>query len=185
MWIGSDRAMREQRGRQRQHWWWLHPRLAVVAAVACLLAGCSGGGSSAVTSPTEAHTFALANAICREYNAYVSVEQALEEKGNAGSGPEQFLAHKEAGIARLRNVLSAARKLPRVGVYISDLAARDGLLTALSKEVGKGYKAYMQVALSISYRDESRRLDINVAADAKALHLVPCMGPPPRHPIGG
>jgi hypothetical protein len=183
--MGSDRVMSEQRGRQRLHGRWLCPGLAVVPAVVCLLVGCSGGGSLAVTSPVEAHTFALANAICQEYNTDTYAERALEEKGNAGTGPEQFLAHKEMEIARLRAVLSVARKLPRAGAYISDLAAQDGLLTALSKEVGKGYKAYMQLALSKSYRDESRRLDIKVAADAKALHLAPCIGLSPRHPIGG
>lgn len=159
--------------------------MAALTCSAAVPAGCGGGSSSTATNSAEAHSFALANAICREYNDYIYAQRALENKGNAGSGPQQFLAHDEAELARLRAVLSSTGKLPRVALYISDLAAQGRLLTTLSKEVGKGYAAYVNLALSKSYRNESGRLAVAVAADAKALGLTSCLGPRPRKPVGG
>jgi hypothetical protein len=156
----------------------------VLICLAIALAGCGSGGSSTATTAVEAHAFTLANAICREYNAHIYAERALEERG-VSSGPGLFLAHKEAELTRLRVLMSSAGKLPGVDTYISDLAAEDRLLTALSREVPKGYAAYVHLALSKSFRDESHRLAVELAADEKALGLTSCLGPSPRKPIGG
>jgi hypothetical protein len=156
----------------------------LIICLAVALSGCGGGGSSTATTAIEAHTFTLANAMCREYNAHIYAERALEERG-VSSGPGTFLAHKEAELTRLRALMSSAGKLPGVDTYISDLAAEDRLLTALSKEVPKGYAAYVHLALSKSYRDKSHRLVVELAADEKALGLTSCLGPTPRKPIGG
>jgi hypothetical protein len=81
--------------------------------------------------------------------------------------------------------MSSASELPGVGAYVSDLAAQYGLLASLRREAGKGYAAYMHLALSKSYRDESRKLEAKVAADERALGLTACISPRPRPPVAG
>ncbi len=127
-----------------------------------------------------------ANAICREYNGYIYADRTREEIGNAGAeGPKRFLDRKEAEIAKLRDVMSSASEFPGAGAYVSDLAAQDRLLTALIRDIGKGYAAYLHLAVSRSYRDQSRKLEAKFAADERALRLTACIGPRSRSPIAG
>lgn len=180
--MSSDRVTCMRRALRRRP---VGHSVALVATAACLVTGCGGGGSATATNTAEAHALSQANAICREYNASIYAGQGLEDQGHAGSGPESFLAHKEAKFARLREVMSPASELPGVGAYISDLEGQGRLLAALRQAVGKGYAAYLRLALSESYRDESRKLDARVAADEKALGLTDCTRRQPRTPIAG
>jgi hypothetical protein len=161
--------------------------LGVMVACVCLAVGCGGSGSSATANgaEAEAHIVTVGNAICRRYNASIYIEQEHEEKGGQGSGPAQFVGQKEAELERLRVALGSTSESPQVRSYISSLVAQERLLAALYKEVKKGYEAYTHLALSKSYRDESHRLDIKLAAGAQALGLDSCIGQRPRHPIAG
>lgn len=158
---------------------------ALTAAAACLMVGCGGSVSSTVSNRAQTQAVARANAICRAYDAGVYAERAARERSGSGLGPERYLAHGEAELANLRAVTNEAGKIPRIGVYASDLEAQDRLLTTLSKRVARGYAAYTQVALSNTYRDEFRRVVARLADDEKALGLRACLGPRPRRPIGG
>lgn len=167
------------RGSVKTYW----SRVLVAAAI-CLLASC-GGGSSMATNLAEAGVFAHARTICREYNNHIYRERALEGKGKAALGPGPFLARKEAEVASLRSVMGSVDNLPHVGTYLLDLSEQLALLSALSRELRKGHASYFRLALSKSYITESRRLNVKVATDAKALDLIPCIGPSPRRAIAG
>jgi hypothetical protein len=153
--------------------------VAIVAAAACLVSGC-GGVPARGNHTAEAHDLTLARAICREYDASIDAGQ----QGRVGAGSDAFLAQREAELASLRAVMSSASALSDVDNYISDLAADERLLTGLRREAGKGYAAYLHVALSKAYREESRKLDAKVVADEKVLGLTACTGPA-RPPIAG
>lgn len=128
----------------------------------------------------------LANRVCTDFKPYEDARGAHEGTSNHESETEQFLAHKETEIARLRALMSPASTLPSVRAYISDLAAQDRPLTALSKAFRQDDNAYFQhVVLSRSYAYESYRLDAKVAADEKALGLTACTAPSTRHAISG
>jgi hypothetical protein len=158
--------------------------LGAIAVVGCLLAGCGSSGTS-MSKNMGARAVAFADTICREYNSSIYTERVLEDKGGQGPRPGQFLADREAEFTKLRAVMDSAREISRVRVYISDLTVQDRFLTALSKEVGKGYAAYLHFALSRSFRYGAHRSEVKVADDAKALGLTPCIGPRPRKPIEG
>jgi hypothetical protein len=158
--------------------------LGTVAVVSCLLVGCDNSGTS-MSKNVGAHAVTVANAICREYNSYIYTERGLEDKGGQGSEPGQFLADREAEIGRLRAALSTTSESPQMRSYITSLVAEERLLAALHNEVKTGYEAYTHLALSKSYRDESRRLSLKLAAEARALGLESCIGPHPRRPIAG
>ena len=160
--------------------------LGAVVVAACLLVGCGRGGASSSPRSVEEHSIALANRVCADYRAYEDAQGAHEGTSDHGSATEQFLAHKEVEIATLRTLMSSAGELPGVRAYISDLAAQDGLLTAFSKALRQHDTAYLQhVVLSRSYANESRRLDLKVAADEKALGLTACTAPSTRPAISG
>lgn len=160
--------------------------LGAVLVAACLLAGCDGGGSSSSSKLAEEHSVAVANGVCAELKAYEDAQGAHEGTSKQGSETEQFLAHKETEIARLRAVMSSASTLPGVRVYISDLAAQDRPLTALSNALRRDDTAYFQrIVLSRSYAHESYRLDAKVANDEKALGLTSCIAPSTRRAIEG
>jgi hypothetical protein len=97
----------------------------------------------------------------------------------------------KAEFARVRALIHSDRKLPRVGAFISDSAARRRVQAAmrkLSKKAGNG--AYFsrkegKGANAFSLLEESYRLEVKVQADLKALGLTSCVGPTPRKPIGG
>ena len=166
--------------RRALHRWPILQRVAIVAIGACLVGGC-GGTSARQSHKAEVHALALANAVCRKYYAS-NAGRGREQGGRADSGPVPFLAQRQAEFAKLRAVMSAVSELPGVGGYISDLAADDNLVAMLRRDVGRGYAAYLHVALSESYRQESRKLDAKVAADEKALGLTACIGPGARRP---
>lgn len=142
----------------------------VLICVAVALGGCGGGTSS----PTEARLAALANAVCTR-------SETLGERPG-------FLS---TDLARLRALIHADRKLPRVATLISDLAARQRAQAAMRKlfrKAGNGASFSGKEgdgANDFSLLEESYRLDVKVQADERALGMISCIGPPPRKPIGG
>src|ERR1017187_6012696 len=84
----------------------------VLSGTALFVVGCGGGGHS----PAEARFVALAEAICLKTNTM-----------RAERPPTS------AEFTRLRSLANSARKAPRVATFLSDLAARRRLRTALSK----------------------------------------------------
>jgi hypothetical protein len=146
-------------------------RLSVVllTCVVVVLVGCGGSRSSGAANTGEAHLVAVANATCRERR---------EEMRATGA---TFEARMKMEFASLRALISADRKLPRVGTLISDLAARRRLL----REMRKIHRKEGDVTNAFSLLDESYRLEVKIQADLKALGLTSCIGPPPRKPIEG
>jgi hypothetical protein len=141
------------------------PRIAstwlVLSMTAMLVAGCGGSGNGAA----EARFVAFANTICFKINS--------REATTPPTPTER---------ARLRVLEKSARKAPRVATFLSDLAARRRLRTALSKLPNKGFNV---VPDGRSYLDKAYRLSVRVYADEKALGLTSCLGKPPRKPIEG
>jgi hypothetical protein len=98
-----------------------HFPLAVVSV--CFASALVGCGGSAL-SPAEAHLAAAANALCTKSETQ-------------GEGPG-FL---RADLARLRVLIHSDRKLLRVRMFVSDLAAQRRVQAAmrkLSKKAGNG-----------------------------------------------
>lgn len=130
----------------------------------------------------RAHPFALATVICRAYDAYIKTQQ----------NPRKVLTQKAMELGELRVVMTSARTQPRVRGFMSDLTALDGIYTALNNRMPI-LRDYIYEAGRFRYevgrlRYEAgrfRRIDARVNADEKALGLTSCIGPPPRHPIGG
>jgi hypothetical protein len=143
-------------------------RVSLIAtALICtagLLPGC-GGASSTAASTAEARFVSFYNARCRE------------EKGDRATSHENI---QKTEAATLLALTSAARKAPRVATYIADLRAR----RTLRAEISHAAKL-SNVANPISLIEDSYRLATKIYADKKALGLTPCLGPPPRKPIGG
>lgn len=143
--------------------------VVVFTCIVAALAGCGGSASSLA----EAHLATVANAVCAK-------SESLGERSG-------FL---RADLARLRALMHADRKLPRVSTYLSDSAAQRRVqaeMRKLSKEAdngvfsGKGAKG----PNAFSFMEESYRLEVKVQADLKALGVVSCIGPRPRKPIRG
>lgn len=152
----------------------------MLVCVAVALTGC-GGGSSTASGTAESHAAALANSVCGEINAYVRGLHLRSGTAIPQSERERIRAYEESQIARVRALMSAARKLQGAGTLLSDLTAREGLKIAM----GKVARKEGDVANALSYIDDAYRLDVKIAADEKAVGLTSCIGPPPRKPIGG
>ena len=141
---------------------------------ALVLAGCGGGGSPAAANTAETRFAALGNTICGELRARPGAH-------SRSGGPAS--AREEAEISRFRALVTADTKLPRVGTFRSDLAARKRVQVATLRSVSPtsdGIAANAPQLLEQSYR-----IDLKVSADEKALGLNACMGSHPRKPIGG
>lgn len=151
--------------------------------LAIALAGC--GGTSSTENNAEKHLAALANAACRESHT------------NRATGAP-FEAHIKAEFAKVRALIHADRKLPRVATLTRDLAARKREQVAVRKLFRKGDSGALkgdsgaffsgkegEGANPFSLLNKSYRLAVEVQADLKALGLTSCLGPTPRKPIGG
>lgn len=167
-----------------QRWRRSQGGLALCIVLMCGLAGCGNAGTT-VGDSGEAHALELADGICREYNSEVEAEST--ESTSSGSGPggplaaiEQSLRRSEVEAARLRGVLAGSNQIPAVAKYRSDLAANGNVLMVQSRRLERGHATYEP-----AYATESQRIYRKLASDAKALGLVACLGPRPRHPIRG
>jgi hypothetical protein len=89
-----------------------YPLAVVLTCIVAALAGCGGSASSRA----EAHLAAVANALCTK-------SESLGERPG-------FL---RADLARLRALIQADRKLPRVSTFLSDSAAQRRLQAEMHK----------------------------------------------------
>jgi hypothetical protein len=71
---------------------------------------------------------------------------------------------------------------------MSDVAAQKRLRSTFPKGSGAGLSersTHSHVTSLFSDLDDSYRLSVKIRADAKALGMAACIGPPPRASIGG
>jgi len=122
--------------------------LVVLSATAVLVVGCGGGAHTSA----EAHLAAVANAACRE--------------GAAGREPT-------GQTAKVRALMLADRKLPRVSTFISDSAALGKLAGNVVREVSPITGA--DVPHDSLLLEESTRLKHKLEADLKALGWTSCL----------
>jgi len=92
-------------------------------------------------------------------------------------------AREETRISSFRTLMTAEEKLPRIGTFRSDLAARKRVQLATLRS---GSPAKDGIAANAPDLLERVFLtNVKVWADEKALGLTACMGARPRKPIGG
>jgi hypothetical protein len=156
----------------------------VLACLAAALGGC-GGSESAFTPAEKAHAFALAGAACAQYDRFIEAQQAHEGSGSPNAELEQFLENTETRTRAVREAMRPLQKLPHVAGYIADLTAQEGSLTALSTQLRKSPEAYLKLAETEPFANNTRKYGADVASDAKLLGLSTCVGPRPGKPITG
>jgi hypothetical protein len=129
---------------------------ALLAVLAALIAGCGGAASGA---SIERQAVAVANAVCRDYQAYVAARTASVRV--EGERDQEYRA-------RLLTALQPAAHRPRVAAYLKARAVLEAQVDSIRAFPEKIYQARLAV-----YRAE------------KALSLSNCIDPPPRKPIEG
>src|ERR1700685_2974596 len=142
----------------------------LLACAAAAVGGC-GGGSSKVTAADKTHAFALASAACLEYNRFLETLQANEGAGSPTVELEQFLTRTQERGNKVRAALTPVDKLPGVATYISDLTTQVQSETALAGALEKSAAAYLKLAETEPFAEQTRRAGGAVAAGAEALGL--------------